>query len=256
MQAAPTDTPRFSDPINPVDLLRWTFSTFPAERIVVTTAFGMEGCVLLDMLARLARITRLDREIPVAFVDTGFLFPETHTLRARLAARYPTLRIEGTATELDPAAQEFLYGPALWTRDPDRCCELRKVEPMRALLTGAAAWITAIRRDQSAARATTQAISWDPRFSVTKIAPLAAWSRRAVLDYVVAHDVPVNELHFRGYPTLGCVQCTRRVEGAGPGDYSRAGRWAGGADTSKTECGLHLAAATAPLKEELQETPR
>ena len=253
MQAASPDTHNFDDSTDPVELLRWTFATFPSERIVVTTAFGMEGCVLLDMLAR------LERRIPVTFVDTGFLFPETHALRARLAARYPTLRIESRATDLDPAAQEFLYGPALWTRDPDRCCELRKVEPMRALLRGAAAWITAIRRDQSAARAATRAVSWDRRFEVTKIAPLAAWSRREVLDYVVEHDVPVNELHFRGYPTLGCVQCTRRVEGAGPGDYSRAGRWAdgaGGAGGSKTECGLHFAEPPEPLEKELQETIR
>lgn len=222
--------PPFADSTSPSSVIDWVYETFSDEEVVVTSALGMEGCVLLDLLARLGR------RLTIHFADTGFLFPETHALRRQLTARYPDLSLVAVEPALNPDAQAAVHGPALWSRDPDRCCALRKIEPLAPLLSGADAWISAIRRSQSAARADTPLAGWDDAFRVVKVAPLAAWSRRQVLDYVAEHDVPVNPLHFRGYPSIGCTHCTRPVEGATAGDYSRAGRWAG---NQKTECGLH-----------------
>lgn len=215
----------------PKEIVAWALSRFHA-RLIVTTGFGMEGCAMIDMIWRLGGAER----VVVHYLDTHFLFAETHALRARLEARYPGLRFVNAGTPMTAAQQESEHGPRLWETNPDRCCTLRKVEPMRRLLAGADAWMTGVRRSQSAARALANPVEWDPRFGVIKINPLAAWSREQVWDYAVEHGVPYNELHERGYPSIGCTHCTRPVPGAAVTDYSRSGRWAG---TSKTECGLH-----------------
>ncbi|HEX9728552.1 MAG TPA: phosphoadenylyl-sulfate reductase [Gemmatimonadales bacterium] len=222
---------------NPDDMpteqfVAWTLERFEAGRMVFTTGFGLEGCALLDLYARAGATLR------VVYLDTGFLFPETYALRDRLQERYPALRFERVATDLTPAAQAALFGPALWRRDPDRCCTLRKIEPLRPVLRAADVWITAITRHQGAARRRAPLIAWDWPWQILKVCPLVHWDRRAVWEYVRRHDVPHNVLHERGYPTIGCLQCTRAVPGAGPEDYSRAGRWA---ERDKTECGLHAA---------------
>ena len=236
MPAAPDrqQLPDFAANTSPEEVLAWAYSTFEPAAVKVTTAFGMEGCVLIDLLARLAG--GLGQRLEVAYVDTGFFFAETHALRAALAARYPQLRFVAAYPAATPEQQAAEWGEALWRRDPDLCCQLRKVGPMRQLLTGAAAWITAVRRDQSSSRQDTALVGFDAQFGLVKVAPLAAFSRQQVFDHVQRHQVPVSELHFRGYPTFGCIHCTRPVDGARAGDYSRVGRWAG---SSKTECGLH-----------------
>jgi phosphoadenosine phosphosulfate reductase len=218
--------------VSPEETVAWAVGRF-GPRLIVTTGFGMEGCVMIDMLWRQAGA---NGSVPVHYLDTHFLFPETHALRERLEARYPGLVFINSGTALTPAQQEAAHGPALWASHPDRCCELRKVEPMRRLLSGAEGWMTAVRRSQSAERSATNPVEWDGRFGVTKISPLAHWSRERVWDYAVANGVPYNELHEQGYPTIGCTHCTKPVPGALVTDYSRAGRWAG---TGKTECGLH-----------------
>lgn len=212
------------------ELVEWAFERFAQRRLVVTTGFGMEGCVLIDLIARLGRPATID------WIDTDFLFAETHALRTTLEARYPLIRFQRHATSIAPAMQAAEHGEALWARDPDLCCWIRKVEPMRALMRGADAWMTAVRREQSAERARTETVEWDWQWQVVKISPLAAWSREAVWEHVRRHDVPFNVLHERGYPSVGCTHCTRPVEGARPEQYTRAGRWAG---SEKTECGLH-----------------
>jgi len=166
-----------------------------------------------------------------------FHFAETYALRDRMAARYPQLRFESHGTTLTPEAQAERYGPELWRRDPDRCCAIRKVEPMERALAGVDVWITGLTRSQSAARSAIRVVEWDWKYDLLKVTPLATWDRARVWDYVRSHDVPYNELHERGYPTVGCTHCTRPVPGAGPGEYSRTGRWVG---TDKTECGLHM----------------
>jgi phosphoadenosine phosphosulfate reductase len=154
-----------------------------------------------------------------------------------LIERYPRLRFENRGTTLTPEAQADQHGPELWRRDPDACCALRKVEPMRRALGGVDVWMSAITRSQTPARAAHRVMEWDWQHQLIKLSPLAGWDRPRVWEYVRQHDVPYNELHERGYPTLGCVQCTRPVAGLAPGQYSRRGRWA---DSDKTECGLHL----------------
>ncbi|HYC31355.1 MAG TPA: phosphoadenylyl-sulfate reductase [Gemmatimonadales bacterium] len=214
----------------PGDVIAWALGRYADRQLVVTTAFGLEGCALLDMVAMHGR------EVRVVWVDTGFLFPETYRLRDRIAARYPHLRFERRATSITPETQDALQGPELWRRDPDLCCRLRKVIPLREVLREADVWMTGLTRSQSAERAATRVVEWDTQFEVVKVNPLAAWDRPRVWEYVQSREVPYNELHERGYPTLGCTHCTTPVAGASVTTYSRAGRWAG---TTKTECGLH-----------------
>src|SRR5688572_12045830 len=130
----------------PERVVEWLLRRFADRRMVVTTGFGMEGCALLDMIARHGGT------VAVLYLDTGFLFPETLRLRDRLAERYPALRFERRAPALTPEAQEISYGPELWTREPDTCCSLRKVEPMREALDGVDVWVTGLMRSQSPSR--------------------------------------------------------------------------------------------------------
>jgi len=139
-------------------------------------------------------------------------------------------------TDLTPEAQAAAYGEALWKRDPDLCCKLRKIDPMNAVMQDFDVWLTGLRRSQSAARAHLKAVEWDWKFRVIKVNPLAYWDREDVWNYIRTNDVPFNALHERGYPTVGCTHCTKPVHGLKIGEYSRAGRWA---DKAKTECGLH-----------------
>lgn len=214
----------------PQRVVAWMLRRFADRRVVITTGFGMEGCALVDMIARHGGA------LPVLYLDTGFLFPETLRLRDRLAARYPGLRFERRATSLTPEAQALHYGPELWTREPDTCCSLRKVEPMREALIGVDVWVTGLMRSQSSSRGGLQVVEWDWQYQLLKVNPLATWDRAKVWKYVQQHDVPYNELHDRGYPTLGCTHCTLPVDGNVTGEYTREGRWQG---RSKLECGLH-----------------
>jgi phosphoadenosine phosphosulfate reductase len=182
-------------------------------------------------------VARHQVSLPVIYLDTMFLFPETYALRDRMVARYPTLRFENRGTSLTPEAQAREHGPELWRRDPDRCCAIRKVEPMRQALAGVEVWLTGLMRSQSGERSAIRELQWNDVYGLVQVNPLAGWDRARVWDYVVRHDVPYNELHERGYPTLGCTHCTTAVPQAGPGEYTRIGRWAG---TGKTECGLHF----------------
>ncbi len=214
----------------PQTIVSWMLERFAGQRLVLTTSFGMEGCALIDMVAR------HERAIPVVYLDTMFLFPETYALRDTMVERYPHLRFENQGTRLTAEQQAERYGPRLWLTDPDQCCRLRKVEPMRQVLAQTDVWVTALRRSQSAERAGIEAVGWDWKYQVLKVNPLAGWDRAQVWNYVRQHDVPYNELHERGYPTVGCTHCTVPVAGAAPAEYSRAGRWSW---TAKSECGLH-----------------
>ncbi|HZB45776.1 MAG TPA: phosphoadenylyl-sulfate reductase [Pyrinomonadaceae bacterium] len=206
-------------------VLRWALEEF-GDDVALATGFGVEGCVLVDALAR------VDRGARVFYLDTDLLFPDTYALIERLRARYG-VRFERRATRLSLEAQAARHGERLWERDPAECCRLRKVEPLREALAELRAWVTAIRRDQTAARAGAGIVERDAKFGLVKINPLAAWSSRDVWNYVAKHDVPYNPLHDLGYPSVGCTPCTTLVR---IGEDPRAGRWRG---TSKTECGIH-----------------
>ena len=197
-------------------------------KIALACSFGgPAGMVLLDL------VVARDRSVPVYYLDTGLLFESTYALVDRVRERYGIEPI-AVRPELTVAQQAARFGEALWARDPDACCALRKVEPQRAFLAGYDAWITGIRRDQSSSRANAQTISRDVNAGgIAKIAPLADWTSADVWSYVMAHDVPYNPLNDRGFPSLGCTHCTRAIV---PGEDPRAGRWSG---IEKLECGLH-----------------
>ncbi|SRR5258706_8365239 len=208
------------------ELLDWATAAF-GDRIALTCSFsGPSGMVLLDMVARLKRAT------PVIFLDTDLLFPETYALVEAATRRYGVaIERRHPALTLDEQARQ--HSPRLYERDPDRCCAIRKVAPLAEVLRPYDAWISGIRRDQSATRAATELVQWNTRHGLLKLNPLAFWTEREVWSYIFAHEVPYNPLLDRGYPSIGCTPCTRP---AGAGE-SRAGRWAGRA---KTECGIHL----------------
>jgi phosphoadenosine phosphosulfate reductase len=215
------------DGAGPDAVLDWLFARYD-DGIVLASAFGnTSDVVLMDMVAR----RRPGAE--VFYLDTGFLFPETYALIERARAHWPQLALRRYAPALTPAAQAAAHGDALWSRDPDRCCDIRKVQPIEEALAGRRAWITGVRRDQSPARAGTPPVQWDAKFGLAKANPLVNWSEREAWAYIFAHDVPYHPLHDQGFPTLGCTHCTRAVA---PGEDQRAGRWSG---TGKTECGLH-----------------
>ena len=207
------------------DVLRWAFVTFQ-DRVEVASGFGVEGMVLIDIAARLQPSLR------VFTLDTDFLFPETYALIERVEKRYG-ISVERLKPALTPDEQEKHYGPQLWSRNPDACCNIRKLEPLRTKLETLSAWVTSIRRDQTAARASARKVQWDSKFHLVKINPLADWSSKRVWQYIVEHNVPYNPLHDQNYPSIGCTHCTRSVL---PGEDPRAGRWTG---FNKTECGLH-----------------
>jgi phosphoadenosine phosphosulfate reductase len=210
---------------SPQQLLSWAFERF-GDDIAISSAFGSEGMVLIDMASRVHPGFRLFT------LDTEFLFPETYSLMDQIEDRYG-VEIEKVYSLLSPEEQARVYGPSLWNRNPDLCCELRKVESLRRKLRELRAWITSIRRDQTSVRAHARKIEWDRKFSLVKINPIADWTSEQVWSYIHQHQVPYNPLHDRNYPSIGCTHCTRAIR---PGEDPRAGRWPG---FRKTECGLH-----------------
>lgn len=218
---------------SPEDLLRWAFVTFGGY-VEIASGFGPEGVVLIDIAAR------VQPEFRIFTLDTEFLFPDTYSLMERIEKRYG-IRVEKLKSALTPDDQECLHGRALWSRDPDACCSIRKVEPLREKLSQLRAWVTSIRRDQTPERAGALKVQWDAKFHLVKINPLADWTAGKVWGYIHDHDLPYNPLHDRGYPSIGCTHCTRSVQ---PGEDARAGRWSG---FNKTECGLHTPAQVSSL---------
>lgn len=208
------------------EILRWA-SEQVRPGLTFATGFGAEGCVVIDLIAR----ERLP--IDVFTLDTGVLFPETYELWQQLEAKYG-ITIRGVQPLQTIGRQAAVHGPVLWTREPDRCCELRKVEPLRRELAGRGGWITAIRRDQTPERATAQIVEHDRKFGIVKVNPLVAWTHDDIWAHIYANDVPFNALHERGYPSIGCEPCTTSVAA---GEDPRSGRWRG---IAKKECGLHV----------------
>lgn len=210
----------------PADVLRWGADHF-APDLALATGFGPEGVVLMHLVAQVAPQTT------VFYIDTGLLFDETYALRDALAARLG-LTFTRVATPLSVEAQAVAHGPRLWQREPDACCEIRKVAPLRAFLKTQRAWITAIRRDQTPQRAQAGLVEWDRTHGLVKLNPLARWTSAQVWAHIHEYDLPYNALHDQGFPSIGCWPCTSPVAaGADP----RSGRWAGSA---KVECGIHF----------------
>jgi phosphoadenosine phosphosulfate reductase len=207
------------------EILAWAAEQF-APRVTLATGFGVEGCVIIDLIAR------NDLPIDLFTLDTGLLFPETYALWKTLERRYG-VTIRGVRPEQTVEEQARTFGATLWERQPELCCARRKVTPLTETLAQFDAWVTAIRRDQTTTRAGARAIEWDDQFDLVKINPLIRWTKEDVWSYVQRQDVPYNPLHDRGYPSIGCAPCTSPVA---DGEDERAGRWRG---IDKTECGLH-----------------
>ena len=214
---------------SPQALLAWAAERW-GPRVALTCSFGgAAGMVLLDMIVRVAP------ETPVLYIDTGLLFPETYRLIAQVHQRYG-ITPQPVRPARTVAQQAEAEGDALWQRDPDRCCGLRKVQPLGEVLAPYEAWITGIRRADSATRANANLLEWSGKYNLTKLNPLVFWNERDLWRYIYKHDVPYNPLLDQGYGSLGCHTCTRLPDSGDP----RSGRWAG---FNKTECGLHVETA-------------
>jgi len=211
----------------PQEILAYALEHY-APHVAISTAFGVEGCALVDMA------TRIDPKVQVFTVDTGYLFRETQQLKARLVDKYD-LNLTVFEPRLSVPEQERAHGLRLYQTDSDRCCQMRKVEPTARALEGLDAWIAGLRRDQSKSRAGISPLDVMLRpdgSKLVKVHPLYAWTRKDVWRYVMDNDVPYNELLDQGYTSVGCWPCTRAV---GEGEGERAGRWNG----AKAECGIH-----------------
>lgn len=206
-----------------IDILTWATLTFGDSLVV---ASSMSDGVVAHLAARAFP------GVKVAFLDTGLHFAETLGTRDAIAS---TLDIEliNVTPELTVDEQATQLGPQLWSRDPDRCCQLRKVAPLARVLAPFTAWATGIRGDETAARVGTPVVHWDARREMVKVNPLARWSHDEVTAYAERYGVLVNPLQQLGYASIGCAPCTRPVQA---GEGTRAGRWSG---ADKSECGIH-----------------
>ena len=234
MTAAPLESPSPTPLSRPLDeleamsaeeLLAWASNEF-GDGLCLTCSWQKQSSVLVHMIAG------LDRVPAVVELDTHLFFRESYDTRDRLVERYG---LELLRPHIPSIAEQHRHeGPNLWERDPDRCCHVRKVEPLVEALEPYDAWISGIRRDQSPSRAGIAKVQWSERYQLWKIHPLADWDEKRVWAYIVANDIPYNPLHDVGYRSIGCIPCTRPT---GADEEERAGRWAG---SDKLECGLHL----------------
>jgi len=209
---------------DPREIVGWAVDTFGDGLTIGASFGGASGMAILHMVS----LRRPD--IHVFVLDTGYLFEETHETMRRSIEAMGLTNVHVFSPLLSHEEQSRQHGSALWMRDPDACCEIRKVEPNRRAVAGKTAWISGLRRDQSEGRADTPIVSWAGKFGLLKINPLATWTEKDTWNYLLEHRVPYNPLLDQGYSSIGCYNCTV------PGIQGRAGRWQGFA---KDECGLH-----------------
>lgn len=211
------------------EVLAWAWERF-GKRAGIGTSFQGAGLVMMH-IAKKAGF-----RFPVFTLDTGLLFPETIELKKRLEDFYG-FQIESLVPDLTVEQQNEAQGPELWKHDPDLCCTMRKVFPLRGKLSELDCWITGLRRQQSETRATIGVIelyAFDEAAGkdIVKLNPMANWSREDVWKYIHENKIPYNPLHDQGYRSIGCAPCTQKTAG----DNERAGRWIG---FKKVECGIH-----------------
>jgi phosphoadenosine phosphosulfate reductase len=205
------------------EVVAWARETF-GESLVVASSMADTHLVHLAQAAAPG--------VDVLFLDTGYHFPETIGTRDAVAEVYD-VNLLTILPRQTVAEQDAEYGPRLHDRDPDRCCALRKVEPLERGLRPYDAWINGMRREEAPTRGDIPVVGYDAKRNMIKISPIAAWLHDDVDAYVKEHGVLINPLFLDGYTSIGCEPCTRRTA---PGEDPRAGRWAG---FGKTECGLH-----------------
>ncbi len=213
---------------SPQEILRWAVKHFHPH-LLMATAFGAEGCCLLHMLSEIEpRVTFIN-------LDTGYQFPETLALREKIKERYG-IEVELIKPDSTVAEYEAEHGGPLYDLRPDQCCHDRKILPLKRAMAqyDPRAWISAIRKDQTTDRAVAGVVQWDAKFNLVKVNPLLNWTKKEVWKFILDHNVPYNDLHDQGYPSIGCWPCTNAVGADGD---ERSGRWAG---KKKKECGLHV----------------
>lgn len=206
------------------EILRWAVDEFGGE-LALTCSWQKQSSVLAHMVGTLGL------NVPIIELDTHLLFRETLDTRDRLVERYGLTVISPPIMSI--AEQHRTEGPNLWETDPDRCCHIRKVEPLQRALKDFQGWASGVRRSQSPSRARLKKAQYSSKFDVWRIHPLADWLDEQVWDYIQEHEIPYHPLHDEGYASIGCVPCTRPI---GFDEDERAGRWA---QADKVECGLH-----------------
>jgi len=215
---------------DPAKIVSWASTTF-APNLVMSSSFGAESAVLLHMA------TQVLPDIKVIFIDTGYLFPETHQFMEQLRRRLD-LNVWTYRTRNDPIAYLHKAGEENphFRKDVESCCAANKNEPMERAMKELTprAWLRGIRRSQSETRKGTQFVERSSRYNCLAISPLLNWGSREMHAYMKKHDLPYHPLYEKGYASIGCYPCTRAIVA---GEDDRSGRWAG---TQKVECGINL----------------
>jgi phosphoadenosine phosphosulfate reductase len=220
---------------DPESILRWTYDSF--ARVAIVASFQAESSVIIDLASRIRR------DLHVLTLDTGRLPRETHDMIARVRSRYGIDVEVITPDPIETSEMVAAHGVDLFYKSVElrrTCCDVRKSRPLDRALRGYDAWITGLRREQAATRAATPVVAIDlDHGGITKVAPLATWSKAQVWGYIRENGLPYHTLYDKGYTSIGCAPCTRATE---PGEDERAGRWwweLGGVK----ECGLHWSPA-------------
>ncbi|HEV7204390.1 MAG TPA: phosphoadenylyl-sulfate reductase [Jatrophihabitans sp.] len=206
-----------------LEILGWADGQFGSSWAV---ASSMADAVLPSLAAKVRP------GVDILFLDTGYHFAETIGTRDAVAATLP-VTIKTIEPRQTVAEQDASFGARLYERNPDQCCALRKVMPLRKALRDYTAWASGLRRDEASTRKDVKVVEWDDQRSMVKLNPIAAWNQDDVDIYMSENGILVNPLLFDGYGSVGCAPCTRRIA---PGEDARAGRWSG---SNKVECGLH-----------------
>ncbi len=193
-------------------------------KIFVTSSFQTHSIPLLHILSE------IDNSIPVMFINTGYLFPETLTFRDDIVKLF-NLNLVNVTTTVSRIYQKDCNGNFLFTSDPDRCCYINKTQPMEPILAGHDIWINGIRADQNANRKNMK-VEQDGAFNCKRFHPILDWNNKMIYNYIKEHHLPKHPLDEKGYLSIGCEPCTRKFDITN----ERSGRWFG---LNKTECGLH-----------------
>ncbi len=237
LQPVPAVTPAMIRELNPVfdvantdEILAWAWKQF-GPRAAIGTSFQGAGLVMMHIAHRCGLA------FPIFTLDTGLLFPETLDAKKRLEDFFG-FKIESLRPDLTVEQQNEAQGPELWKSDPDLCCTMRKVYPLRDKLSDLDCWITGLRRQQADSRSGVgilELYNFDESAGkdIVKLNPMANWSKEDVWKYIQQHKIPYNVLHDQGYRSIGCAPCTQKT---GSGEDERAGRWTG---FKKVECGIH-----------------
>ncbi|MHA1381509.1 MAG: phosphoadenylyl-sulfate reductase [Candidatus Helarchaeota archaeon] len=216
---------------SPLEVLSWALSTF-GNKISLASSLGLEDQVLTDMCLK------IDSKIRIFFLDTGRIYQETYDLLEKNMEKYQIFYDIYFPKTDSVEKMTNKFGPNSFYKSIElrrKCCEVRKVEPLKRALKGLEAWITGIRRNQSIIRIKIQKVEWDSTNNLYKINPLADWTENQVWKYIKQNKIPYNNLHDEGYPSIGCVPCTRAIL---PGEDIRSGRWWWETPENR-ECGIH-----------------